>query len=257
MSVSPQTQPFLRWGSTLLWGVNQQQGALWEDVHAGLQPQVGHLEWVGKRYVSLRIFLKKREVQDGDKNMATDETEVKLLTGPPLFSTKMKKLTRQPEDLSEEGFHKTAAPVGSLAFFHFGCEHWTRRDQLKNHPVSYVGHIRIPVLRKERPVGSPPCWDLSSPQVVGEDPKMMICHSFFFTFPFSSLCQRFCWSTCCCMFSTWSRSRAWPSGRRWTSIILQTACLQGSSTNNGQAGGAFFPFLCLCFISMLGHLPFF
>ena len=84
---------------------------------------MGHLEWVGKRYVSLRIFLKKREVQDGDKNMATDETEVKLLTGPPLFSTKMKKLTRRPEDLSEEGFHGTAAPVGSLAFFHFGCEH--------------------------------------------------------------------------------------------------------------------------------------
>ena len=34
----------------------------------------------------------------------------------------MKKLTRQPEDLPEEGFHGTAAPVGSLAFFHIGTE---------------------------------------------------------------------------------------------------------------------------------------
>ena len=44
------------------------------------------MEWVGKRYVSLRIFLKKREVQDGDKNMQTDETEVGYLVGlgPPL-----------------------------------------------------------------------------------------------------------------------------------------------------------------------------
>ena len=33
-----------------------------------------------------------------------------------------KRLTRQPEDLPEEGFHGTAAPVGSLAFFHIGTE---------------------------------------------------------------------------------------------------------------------------------------
>ena len=84
---------------------------------------------------------------------------------------------------------------------------------------------------------------------------MMIRHNFF-TFPFSSLCRRFCWSTCCCMFSTWSRSRAWPSGQRWTSTILPTACLQGSSTNNGQAGRAFFPFfvgvaLFLCLVICL------
>ena len=42
---------------------------------------MGHLEWVGKRYVSLRIFLKKREVQDSDKSMQTDETEVGDLVG--------------------------------------------------------------------------------------------------------------------------------------------------------------------------------
>ena len=94
MKVSPQTQPILCWSSTLLWGVNQQQGALWEDVLTGLQPQVGHLEWVGKRYVSLRIFLKKREVQDGDKNMATDETEVKLAL--PCSVPKMAKKANEP-----------------------------------------------------------------------------------------------------------------------------------------------------------------
>ena len=41
-----------------------------------------------------------------------------FLTGPPLFSTKMKKgLTSQPEALSDEGFHGTAALFGSLVFF--------------------------------------------------------------------------------------------------------------------------------------------
>ena len=47
-----------------------------------------------------------------------------LLTGPPLFGTKMKKrLTSQSEALSDKGFHGTAAPVNSsLAFFHYGTE---------------------------------------------------------------------------------------------------------------------------------------
>ena len=41
-----------------------------------------------------------------------------LLTGPPLFGTKMKKrLTSQSEALSDEGFHGNAGMVGLLAFF--------------------------------------------------------------------------------------------------------------------------------------------
>ena len=46
-----------------------------------------------------------------------------------------KSLTSQPEALSDEGFHRTAAPVGSLAVFHFGTEQVGWRGQLKNHPV--------------------------------------------------------------------------------------------------------------------------
>ena len=33
-----------------------------------------------------------------------------------------KNLTSQPEAFSDEGFHRTAAPVGSLAVFYFGTE---------------------------------------------------------------------------------------------------------------------------------------
>ena len=48
-----------------------------------------------------------------------------FLTGPPLFSTKMKKgLTSQPEALSDEGFHGTAALVGSLPFFILALNRW-------------------------------------------------------------------------------------------------------------------------------------
>ena len=33
-----------------------------------------------------------------------------------------KRLTSQPEALSDEGYHETTPPVGSLAFFHLGTE---------------------------------------------------------------------------------------------------------------------------------------
>ena len=43
-----------------------------------------------------------------------------------------KRLTSQPEALSDEGYHRTTAPVGSLAFF---ISVMNRGDQLKTQPV--------------------------------------------------------------------------------------------------------------------------
>ena len=67
-----------------------------------------------------------------------------FLTGPPLFSTKMKKgLTSQPEALSDEGFHGTAALVGSLAIFSFSTE---QEGQLKKSPCNCILTARWPAI---------------------------------------------------------------------------------------------------------------
>ena len=53
-----------------------------------------------------------------------DNIQSDFFNCPPLFRVKMKKAneTSQEEALSDEGFHGTAASVGSLACFHFGTE---------------------------------------------------------------------------------------------------------------------------------------
>ena len=64
-----------------------------------------------------------------------------LLTGPPLFGTKMKKrLTSQPEALSDKGFHGTEAAVASMAFFHFGTDMGgLKKSPCMNQPQEAVG----------------------------------------------------------------------------------------------------------------------